>query len=102
MEINESNYESLAAEGKPMVLDFWATWCGPCRMLAPIMDDLAKKYEGQVIVGKIDAEECDDLVSKFGVRNLPAIFFIKDGQVVDKLVGGVPRDAIEEKIKALL
>jgi thioredoxin 1 len=102
LEINEDNYEALVAEGKPMVIDFSATWCGPCKRVAPILDGLAKEYEGQVVVGKCDIEENDDLVAKFGVRNVPTILFIKGGEVVDKQVGLVAKSVFEEKLKALL
>lgn len=85
-----------------MVLDFWATWCGPCRMVAPIIESLAEQYADQVIVGKVDVDENEELVGKFGIRNVPTVFFIKDGQVVDKIVGAAAKPAYEEKIKAML
>ena len=102
MEINDSNFQSVLDQGKPVVLDFWATWCGPCRMIAPFVEELASQYEGQVIIGKVNVEECDELTEKFAVRNIPTLFFIKNGEVVDKFVGGTTKDVIEEKIKALL
>ena len=103
MVINDSNYSEVLAQNKPMVLDFWATWCGPCRMVGPVIQELADKYEGQVIVGKVNIEEdADDLVAQFGIRNIPTILFIKNGEVVDKLVGAAPKAKIEDKFKALL
>ena len=103
MEINDSNYNEVLAQDKPVVLDFWATWCGPCRKIGPTIQELADEYEGQVIVGKINIEEeADDLVSEFGIRNIPTILFIKGGEVVDKVVGAAPKSTIEEKLKALL
>lgn len=103
MVINDSNYGEALAQNKPMVLDFWATWCGPCRRVSPIIQELADQYEGQVIVGKVNIEEeADDLVSEFGIRNIPTILFMKDGQVVDKVVGAAPKSTLEEKLKALL
>lgn len=102
MNITDSNYAEAVASGKPMVLDFWATWCGPCRMVAPIIESLAEQYADQVIVGKVDVDENEELVSKFGIRNVPTVFFIKDGQVVDKIVGAAAKPAYEEKIKAML
>lgn len=103
MVINDSNYSEVVGQGKPMVLDFWATWCGPCRKIAPTIQELADQYEGQVIVGKVNIEEeADDLVSEFGIRNIPTILFMKDGQIVDKVVGAAPKSILEEKLKALL
>ena len=103
MEINDSNYDELLARGKPMVLDFWATWCGPCRKVGPTIQELANEYEGQAIIGKVNIEEdADDLVAEFGIRNVPTILFIKDGEVVDKVVGAAPKSTLEEKLKAIL
>lgn len=103
MEINNSNYDELLAQGKPMVLDFWATWCGPCRKVGPTIQELANEYEGQAIIGKVNIEEdADDLVAEFGIRNVPTILFIKDGEVVDKVVGAAPKSTLEEKLKAIL
>lgn len=102
MVITNENFEELAAQGKPMVLDFWATWCGPCKRIAPIIEALSQDYEGQVIIGKVDVEEADELAVKFGVRNVPTVLFIKNGEVVDKQVGAAGRPVFEEKIKALL
>ena len=103
MVINDSNYSEVAAQGKPMMLDFWATWCGPCRKVGPTIEELAKEYEGKVIVGKVNIEEeADDLVAEFGIRDIPTVMFIKNGQIVDKVVGAAPKSTYEEKIKALL
>ena len=100
--INTNNFEALVATGKPIVLDFWATWCGPCKRLAPIIEEVAKDYDGRAIVGKCDVEEDEDLAMRFGVRNIPTIIYLKDGQEVDRTVGLVPRATIEEKINAML
>lgn len=103
MTINDSNFEEVLAAGKPVVIDFWATWCGPCKKVAPIIEALAADYEGKAIVGKVDIEdEADDLVQKYGVRNIPTVLFIKDGEVVDKIVGAAARSAYEEKLNAML
>ena len=102
MNITDSNYAEVVASGKPIVLDFWATWCGPCRMVAPIIESLAEEYADQVIIGKVDVDENEELASKYGIRSVPTVFFIKDGQVVDKIVGAAAKPAYEEKIKALL
>ena len=92
----------MKAGNQPFVIDFWATWCGPCRLVAPIISELAEAYEGKVIVGKCDVEENEDLAAEFGIRNIPTILFFKNGEVVDKLVGAQAKPKLEEKIKALL
>ena len=102
MTINSNNFDELVATGKPIVLDFWATWCGPCKRIAPIIEALAADYEGQVNIGKCDVEEDEDLAMRFGVRNVPTILFIKNGEVVDRHVGAAARPVFEEKIKAML
>ena len=100
--INSNNFEALVATGKPIVLDFWATWCGPCRRVGPIIEALAQDYEGQVIIGKCDVEEDEDMAVRFGVRNIPTVVFIKNGEVIDKVVGAAARPVSEEKIKSML
>ena len=100
--INTGNFEALVTTGKPIVVDFWATWCGPCKRLAPVIEELAKDYDGLAIVGKCDVEEDEDLAMRFGVRNIPTVVFLKGGQEVDRSVGLVPRQVLEEKIKAML
>lgn len=102
LSITESNFEELVASGKPLVVDFWATWCGPCKKIAADIEKLAEEYEGQVIIGKCDVEESDELAARFGVRNVPTVLFIKNGEVVDKQVGAAPKATFEEKIKAIL
>ena len=102
MIVNDENYEAVVAEGKPMMLDFWATWCGPCKKIGPDIEALAQEYEGQVIVGKVNVEEADDLATKFKIRNVPTVLYIKNGEVVDKIVGATTKDKFEEKLKALL
>ena len=102
MEITSQNFNELIAQGKPVVVDFWATWCGPCKKIGPLVEELAAEYEGQAIIGKVNVEEEDDLVAQFGIRNIPTILFFKDGAVVDKVVGAVPKSELEGKLKALL
>ena len=102
LEITASNYQELIASGKPVVIDFWATWCGPCRMVAPIIEDLAKAYEGRVLIGKCDVDSNADVSAEFGIRNIPTVLFFKDGQLVDKQVGSAPRSAFAAKIEKLL
>ena len=100
--ITNENFASLKAGNLPLVVDFWATWCGPCRMVAPVIAELAQAYDGKIVVGKCDVEENDDLAAEFGIRNIPTILFFKNGEVVDKLVGAQPKAKIEEKFQALL
>ncbi len=85
---------------KPVLEDFWEEWCGPCRMVGPIVDELAKDYDGQALVGKVNVDEQGDIAAKYGIRNIPTILFIKNGEVVDKQVGAASKAALEEKLKA--
>lgn len=100
--ITTANFEELKNGNLPLVVDFWATWCGPCRMIAPIIEELAKEYEGKLTVGKCDVEDNDDIAAAYGIRNIPTILFFKNGEVVDKLVGAASKSKIEDKFKALL
>ena len=102
LQVTDANVDELVNSGKPMVLDFWGEWCGPCRMVGPIVDELATEYEGKVIIGKIDVDNNDDVVSQFGIRNIPTILFFKDGVVVNKQVGAAPKATFVAKIDALL
>ena len=102
IEITDSNYKEILAEGKPVVIDFWAPWCGPCKMVGPIIDELATEYEGKAIIGKCDVDDNDDVASEFGIRNIPTVLFFKDGQLVDKQVGSAPKGTYAAKIDALL
>lgn len=102
VQITSENFESLKNGQQPLVVDFWATWCGPCRMISPVISELAKEYDGKIAVGKCDVEENEELAADFGIRNIPTIIFMKGGEVVDKVVGAVARATLEEKFKALL
>ena len=102
VKITNENYASYKNGSLPLVIDFWATWCGPCRMVAPIIEELANEYDGKVTVGKCDVEEADDIAAEFGIRNIPTIVFMKDGKILDKIVGAASKSKIEEKIKALI
>lgn len=103
LEITDANYATEAGvEDKIVVLDFWAQWCGPCRMVGPIIDQLAEEYEGKAVIGKVDVDSNPETSMKFGVRNLPTILFLKNGEVVDRQVGAVPKPVLEKKLQALL
>ena len=86
----------------PVVVDFWATWCGPCRMVAPIMEELAEKYEGKVKIGKLDVDENQQTAIKYGVRSIPTVLILKGGQVIDTIIGAVPKTIFIEKIQKLV
>ena len=100
--VTDANFNEILSEGKPVVLDFWAEWCGPCRMVGPIIDELATEYEGRVLIGKVDIDNNDDLVSQFGIRNIPTVLFFKDNHIVDKHIGAAPKATYTEKIERLL
>lgn len=104
LQITNKNFSELINSGKPAVVDFWAEWCGPCRMVSPIIDELAKEYEGRVIIGKVDVDGNgnEEVVGMFGIRNIPTVLFFKDGQLVDKVVGATTKDNFIKKIDALL
>ena len=100
--ITDATYAEIAAAGLPLVIDFSATWCGPCKKIGPIIEELAGEYDGKVNIYKCDVDDNDELTSKFGIRNVPTVLFIKNGEVVDKHVGAATKDAFVEKINALL
>ncbi len=100
--ISTSNFEELIAGDKLVVIDFWAEWCGPCRTIAPIIEELAAEYDGKATIGKCDVEDNDDIVSKYGVRNIPTVIFVKGGELVDKQVGAASKDAFKAKIEKWL
>lgn len=100
--ITKENFQEVLASELPVVIDFWAEWCGPCRMITPIIEELAVEYEGRVLICKCDVEENDEVTMKYGVRNIPTIIFLKGGELVDKQVGATSKDALAEKIEKLL
>jgi len=100
--INDSNFKEFLEEGKPMLVDFWATWCGPCRAIAPTVDELAEEYAGRLVVAKCNVDDAVDLPLEYNVRNIPTLLFFKNGELVDRLVGANPKAAIVEKIEAIL
>ena len=102
MEITDSNYKELIESGKPVVIDYWASWCGPCRIVGPIIEELAATYGDQAIIGKCDVDNNSDVTADFGIRNIPTVIFFKDGKQVDKQVGSASKSVFEDKLKAIL
>jgi thioredoxin 1 len=102
-EINEGNFNELVINsGKPVVFDFWAVWCGPCRMIAPIIEEMSHEYGDKAIIGKVDVDNNNEIAVKYGIRNIPTILFLKNGEVVDKVVGAVPKSTLTAKLDSLL
>lgn len=103
IEITDSNFEEVVTKSdKPVLVDFWAEWCGPCRMVGPVVEEIAKEYEGKAVVGKVDVDSNPDISVKFGIRNIPALLFFKNGEIVDKQVGAVPKSVLVEKLEKQL
>jgi len=100
--ITDASFPELVKGDKPVVVDFWAEWCGPCRMIGPFVEELATQYEGKVVIGKMDVDANNDIPVQFGIRSIPTILFFKNGELVDKIIGAAQKSAIEDKIKALL
>ena len=101
-QITNENFEELLHGNKPLMVDFWAEWCGPCRMIGPIVEELAQEYADQVVIGKVNVDENDELAGEFGIRSIPTLLFFKNGEVVDKHVGAASKSVLEEKLKSIL
>lgn len=102
VKITSENFAALKGGKEPLVVDFWATWCGPCKVVGKVIAKLAEVYDGRVTVGKCDIEECEDIAVEYGIRNIPTLLFFKNGEQVDKMVGAASLAKIQEKFDALL
>ena len=100
--ITTENFESFKNGELPLVVDLWATWCGPCRAIAPVVEEIAAEYEGKAVVGKCNVDECEDVPVKYGIMSIPTLLFFKNGELVDRLVGAAPKASIAAKLNALL
>jgi thioredoxin 1 len=101
LEITDSNFEELVLKsGKPVLVDFWAEWCGPCRMVGPVVDEIAKEYDGKAVVGKVNVDHNPKIATDYGIMSIPALLFFKDGKLVDKQVGAVPKHVLVNKLES--
>lgn len=98
IEITDANFDQIIATDKPVLVDFWAEWCGPCKMIGPVVEELAGEYEGKAVIGKVNVDENPNISAKFGIRSIPTLLVIKGGEIVDKQVGAVPKAVLAEKI----
>ena len=103
LHVNDSNFKEVVLQSdKPVLVDFWAEWCGPCRMIAPFLEEISREYEDRALVVKCDVDDSPGVAAKFGIRNIPTVMFFKDGEVVDKQVGAVPKANFVTKLEAIL
>jgi thioredoxin 1 len=102
LQITDDNAKELIAGDKLVVIDFWATWCGPCQRMSPIVEELSHEYEGKAVIGKYNVDEGEDLVAEYGIRNIPVLLFLKGGELVHKMVGAAPKAQVAEQIEKFL
>ena len=102
LQITDESFKELITGDKPVVVDFWAEWCGPCRMIGPIIEELAEEYEDKAIIGKINIDDNDEIAEEYGIRSIPTILFFKNGELVDKHIGVAPKNLLEDKLKEIL
>lgn len=100
VEITDSNFSEIINSDQPVLVDFWAEWCGPCKMIAPVVEELASEYEGKAVIGKVDVDSNPEVSAKFGIRSIPTLLVFKNGEVVDKQIGAVPKNVLSQKIDA--
>lgn len=100
IEITDANFEQIIASDKPILVDFWAEWCGPCKMIGPVVEELASEYEGKAVIGKVDVDSNPGVSAKFGIRSIPTLLVFKGGEVVDKQIGAVPKSVLSQKLDA--
>ncbi len=100
LEITDANFEEVIKTGQPVLIDFWAEWCGPCKMIGPVVEELAGEYDGKAVVGKVNVDENPETSAKFGIRSIPTLLVIKDGEIVEKQIGAVPKATLAGKLDA--
>ncbi|MRJ06961.1 MAG: thioredoxin [Epsilonproteobacteria bacterium] len=102
LELNRDNFVETIKNNKVVMVDFWAPWCGPCRMIAPVIEELAKEYEGRAVIAKVNTDENQDIAMEFQIRSIPTVLFFKNGELVDGLIGAAPKNMYQEKLEKLL
>lgn len=100
IELNDSNFDEAIKGDKPVLVDFWAEWCGPCKMIGPVVEELAGDYEGKAVVAKVNVDENPEVAGRYGIRSIPTLLVFKGGQIVDKQVGAVPKSVLDQKLAA--
>ena len=100
--ITENNIDEILAAGQPVLVDFWAPWCGPCRVLSPMVDEIASDFDGRAVVAKCNVDDCEDIAAKFGIRNIPTLMYFKNGEMVDRSSGLVSKAEISAKLENLI
>ena len=100
IEITDTNFEEILGSDKPVMVDFWAEWCGPCKMVGPVVEEMAGEYDGKAVIAKVDVDNNPNVSAKYGIRSIPTMLFFKDGEIVDRQVGAVPKNVLSQKLDA--